>query len=88
MFKVPVLIHEAVCIQVWREKIFRQLIKMNREPENTFIGYIILYHEITAVSILQNILYHKDSVQGIDDTVLDLIDYCAAEVVRLLSQVC
>lgn len=86
--KVPILIHEAICIQVWREKVFRQITRLKGQNlQNTFIGYVILYHEITAVSLLQNILYHKDSVQGIDDAALDLIDYCAGEIVRLLSQV-
>ncbi|KAK6630044.1 hypothetical protein RUM44_005442 [Polyplax serrata] len=83
--KIPILIHEAICIQVWREKIFSQILKLQQEPQNTFIAYIILFHEITAVSLLTNILYHKDSLQGAEDTVVDLIDYCSIEVVRLLS---
>ncbi|KAL0276643.1 UNVERIFIED_CONTAM: hypothetical protein PYX00_004172 [Menopon gallinae] len=84
--KVPVLIHEAVCIQVWREKIFRQIIKTDQQPESTFIAYIILYHEMTAVGLLQNILYHKDSIGSLEDSVLDLIDYCSAEIIRLLAE--
>lgn len=60
---------------------------MEKQPENTFIAYIILYHEMTAVGLLQNILYHIDSIEAAGDVVLDLIDYCTTEIVRLLSQV-
>ncbi|EEB12756.1 zinc finger protein MYND domain-containing protein, putative [Pediculus humanus corporis] len=84
--KLPILIHEVVCIQVWREKILSQILKLNYEPQVTLIIYITLFHEVTAVGLLENVLYHRDSVSCINDEITDLIDYCASEIVRLISE--
>lgn len=75
--KLPLLVHELITSELWREKIFKQcLLKMDFQPKNTFIIYLILYHEATIVNLLETVLYHPDGFQALEDTIYDLIDYC------------
>lgn len=45
--------------------------------------FSVLYHEVIVISLLENILFHCESAQTIDDMVIDLIDY-AIEHIRVL----
>lgn len=81
--KIPNLIHEAISISVWKEKVFPTLVNEN-ELNNTFLLYSVLYHEETAVSLLESVLYHSDSIESINDSVIDLIDYSVEYVTKLL----
>jgi len=75
--KMPLLVHELITSELWREKIFKQnFVRVNFEPKNTFIVYLILYHEATVVNLLETVLYHPDGCQALGDTIYDLIDYC------------
>lgn len=40
--QLPVLVQEAICIQVWRLKIYPQILKLEPAPENTFGIYMIV----------------------------------------------
>ncbi|XP_044735852.1 zinc finger MYND domain-containing protein 10 [Chrysoperla carnea] len=73
--KLSILVHEAILMSVWRTKILPRLLKLQPEPENTFFLYSALYHEATAISLLEIVLYHADSCEVLNDVVLDLIDY-------------
>lgn len=42
MFQLPVLVHEAICIQVWRLKIYPQIMKLEPAPANTFGIYMVV----------------------------------------------
>lgn len=53
---------------------------------NSFVGYMILYHECAAVNFLQILLHHKDSVQNLKEEALDLIDYCAFQLIYISSE--
>ncbi|KAF4529604.1 hypothetical protein B566_EDAN017927 [Ephemera danica] len=44
-----------------------------------------LYHEVTAVSLLETMLYHSDACKELGDSSVDLVDYCAAAITLLLS---
>lgn len=48
---------------------------MNGEPKNTFMLFTIFYHEDVAVSLLENVLFHCESAETMDDYVIDLVDY-------------
>lgn len=47
--------------------------------------FSVLYHEVILVSLLENILFHCESAQSVDDTVIDLIDYAVQHVTMLLD---
>ena len=57
---------------------------MNEEPTNTFILFSVFYHEELAVSLLENVLFHSESIEIMDDCVLDLIDYAVNNITVLL----
>ncbi|XP_046473343.1 zinc finger MYND domain-containing protein 10 [Neodiprion pinetum] len=82
--KMPVLIHEVIQINVWKEKLFPLLIEINDEPTNTFLLHSVFYHEVIACSLLENILFHSDTAEAVDDYALDLIDYAVTNVTNLL----
>ncbi|CAD6225380.1 GSCOCG00005649001-RA-CDS [Cotesia congregata] len=82
--KIPILIFEAIQISVWKQKIFPRLLELDEEPSNTFMLYSVLYHESIAVSLLENILYHSDSVESLEDPALDLIDYAVSCITEII----
>lgn len=84
--KIIILIHEAIQISVWKKKVYHHLIDNNDQPTNTFMLYSVLYHENISVSLLENILYHCDSVESLDDSALDLVDYAVDYITRLVFQ--
>lgn len=69
---------------IWKQKVYPILIEKYGEPENTFILFSIFYHEETAIALLENILYHSDCAESIDDTVIDLIDYAVNYITMLI----
>ena len=40
--KMPILINELIVTELWKKKIFKELIKMNFEPKNSFVIYFIV----------------------------------------------
>ncbi|CAK1591178.1 unnamed protein product [Parnassius mnemosyne] len=82
--KLPVLIHEAICIQVWRLKIYPQILKLEPAPAYTFGIYMVLYHEAAAVGLLETVLFHEDGVQSISDVVIDLLQYAVDQLTALI----
>ncbi|XP_068625210.1 zinc finger MYND domain-containing protein 10 [Battus philenor] len=82
--KLPVLVHEAICIQVWRLKIYPQMLKLEPAPSNTFGIYMVLYHEAAAVGLLETVLFHEDGVQCISDVVIDLLQYSVEQLTSLI----
>lgn len=74
--KVPVLIHELLAIEVWREQVYPLLVKIDFVEKSTMTAYMVLYHEATVISLLEAIFFNKEAVEGAGDAVLDLSDYC------------
>jgi zinc finger MYND domain-containing protein 10 len=83
--KFPLLVHEIYCVLVWRTKILPKLLKSGDKIEATFFIYTVLYHESTAVSLLETVLYHENSCEALGDAVIDLIDYCVHGVTQLIG---
>lgn len=83
--QIPILIYEAIQIDIWKHKVFPLLIEMNEEPQNTFMLFTIFYHEDIAVSLLENVLFHCESAETMNDSVLDLVDYSVKSVSLLLE---
>nr|CAH7759453.1 unnamed protein product [Callosobruchus chinensis] len=83
--KVKVLIHEAILISIWKQKILPQLFKLEPSPESTFIGYTILYHEAVCVALLELVLYHPSCCETLEEYAADLVDYAYGTASQLLS---
>lgn len=39
---MPLIVHELITAELWREKIFKQLFKVDFKPNNTFVIYLIV----------------------------------------------
>lgn len=85
--KLPILVHEAFCILIWRIKILPKIFEINENPSATFILYTALYHEAIAVSLLEIVLFHENGCVSLGESALDLVDYCAQGVTQLIGLV-
>ncbi|CAG2054381.1 unnamed protein product, partial [Timema podura] len=43
--KMPVIVYEAVCVSVWKEKILPEMMKLEPEPATTIIPYMVVSDE-------------------------------------------
>ncbi|XP_014772813.1 zinc finger MYND domain-containing protein 10 [Octopus bimaculoides] len=84
--KFPVLITDLLVSDVWKEKVFSQLLDMEFEPESTFPLYITLYHEATVINLLETTLYFPESCESADESLLDLVDYCYRKLTDIISR--
>lgn len=41
-FKIPIIVHEAICISVWREKVLPELLCIASNPTQSFTLYFIV----------------------------------------------
>jgi len=83
--KIPVLIHELIATEVWKERVYPELKKLDFAQKSTMTPYMCFYHEATIISLLEAVLYHKDAVEACGDSVLDLAEYCVMQLVWLCS---
>lgn len=85
--KLPLLVHEIYSVLVWRTKVLPKLLDLEAQPKATFALYTVLFHEATAVSLLEGALFHANGCEALAESCLDLIDYCANSVTRLVGLV-
>ncbi|KAM6927827.1 zinc finger MYND domain-containing protein 10 [Xenentodon cancila] len=85
--KIPLLIHELILVEVWKQKVFPILCQLQDfNPKNTFHLYMVIHHEATIINLLETIMFHKDSCEAADDSLLDLVDYCHRKLTLLASK--
>ncbi|PVD24217.1 hypothetical protein C0Q70_14687 [Pomacea canaliculata] len=84
--KVKLLIQDLLTTEVWREKVFAEILDSDFEPKTTFPLYMVLYHEATLVNLLETIMYHRDSCETAEDFINDLVDYCYRKLCLLVSR--
>ncbi|XP_013417861.1 zinc finger MYND domain-containing protein 10 [Lingula anatina] len=84
--KIPVLIHEVIATEIWKQKVFPELIEMNFDPKISFPIYMVLYHEATIINLLETIMYHKDACESAEESILDLLDYCYRKLTALIAK--
>ncbi|XP_074532514.1 zinc finger MYND domain-containing protein 10 isoform X2 [Halichoeres trimaculatus] len=85
--KIPVLVHEMILVEVWKHKVFPILCQLQDfNPKNTFHLHMAINHEATIINLLETIMFHKDSCEAADDSVLDLVDYCHRKLILLASK--
>lgn len=85
--KLPIILHEIYVAFIWRTKILPRLIKINSNPKASFMIYTVFYHEASAVCLLENVLFHQNGCESLQDTTLDLIDYCVQSITQLIGLV-
>ncbi|XP_017771991.1 PREDICTED: zinc finger MYND domain-containing protein 10 [Nicrophorus vespilloides] len=86
--KSSALVHEAILVSIWKQKLLPLLLQMRPDPESTFIAYSILYHEAVAVSLLELILFHPNGCESLGDAASDLLEYAYDCVAQLLVIEC
>ncbi|XP_053677082.1 zinc finger MYND domain-containing protein 10 homolog [Anopheles nili] len=82
--KLPLLVHELFSVLVWRCEILPRLLAL-KNPETTFLLYSVIYHELNVCSLLETVLFHRASCEALENCTLDLIDYCAQGIGRLIG---
>ncbi|XP_061393593.1 zinc finger MYND domain-containing protein 10 homolog [Musca vetustissima] len=85
--KLKILIHEAYCVYLWKTKVLPHLLDIDPNPQATFLIYTVLYHEGAVITLLDVALYHSSGCEALQDTSLDLIDYCAQGVAQVIGLV-
>uniref|UniRef100_A0A674ELC3 Zinc finger MYND domain-containing protein 10 n=1 Tax=Salmo trutta TaxID=8032 RepID=A0A674ELC3_SALTR len=85
--KIPTLVHEMILVELWKQKVFPIFCQLQDfNPKSTFPLYMVIHHEASIINLLETIMYHKDSCEGADDSVLDLVDYCHRKLTLLASR--
>ncbi|XP_018329244.1 zinc finger MYND domain-containing protein 10 isoform X2 [Agrilus planipennis] len=82
--KVPILVHEAILINIWKNKVLPLLLKLNPNTNSTFIVYSILYHEAVCVALLELVMFHGPVSESLDEVGADLLDYASISASQLL----
>ncbi|KAM7358882.1 zinc finger MYND-type containing 10 [Cochliomyia hominivorax] len=83
--KLKVLTHEAFCIFLWKTKVLPYLLDIDPNPSATFLIYTVLFHEGAVISLLDMALYHESGCEALQDSAIDLIDYCAQAVAQVIG---
>lgn len=84
--KIPVLIHELLAVELWKDKVFPKILETGYDPQTTLPVYFVLFHEATVISLLETILYHKEACEAAGDCILDLADYCLRRISVLIAR--
>uniref|UniRef100_A0A665STZ7 Zinc finger, MYND-type containing 10 n=2 Tax=Echeneis naucrates TaxID=173247 RepID=A0A665STZ7_ECHNA len=85
--KVSLLVHEMILIEVWKQKVFPILCQLKDfNPTTTFQLYMVIHHEATIINLLETVMFHADSCQAAEDSLLDLVDYCHRKLTLLASK--
>ncbi|KAJ3393294.1 Zinc finger MYND domain-containing protein 10 [Lobulomyces angularis] len=83
--KIVNVLHHLLSIEVWKNKIYPNFSSDTTFKEkNEFKLYFLLYHEATAINLLELLLYHPKGLNSLGENILDLIDYCNKKL-RILN---
>jgi len=80
--KLEDVVEHLILTEVWKNKVFPIILKTDFQPTSTIPMYMVIYHEVTLVNLLETLLYHQESVESIDEVCLDLLDYCYRKLVN------
>ncbi|XP_064633011.1 zinc finger MYND domain-containing protein 10-like [Lineus longissimus] len=84
--KIPLLIQDLLSVEIWKQKIFTEFSNINFQPKTTFPIYMVLYHEATVANLLETVLFHRESCEVAEDSMLDLLDYCYRKLAYLTAR--
>ncbi|CAK6435874.1 unnamed protein product [Pipistrellus nathusii] len=85
--KVPTLVRELIAVEMWKQKVFPVLCKLEDfKPQNTFPIYMVLHHEASVINLLETVFFHKEVCESAQDTIMDLVDYCHRKLTLLAAR--
>lgn len=84
--KIEVIIKDILTTEIWKEKIFPELIDMEFEPKTTFPIYMVLFHEATLVNLLETTMFFKETCESAENCIPDLLDYCYRKLTQLTAR--
>ncbi|TRZ22021.1 hypothetical protein HGM15179_005082 [Zosterops borbonicus] len=85
--KIPVLIGELICVEIWKHKVFPVLCRLEDfKPRSTFPIYVVLHHEASIINLLETVFFFKEICESAEDSILDLIDYCHRKLTLLAAR--
>ncbi|CAH8575489.1 unnamed protein product [Schistosoma turkestanicum] len=84
--KIPILVHDLIMVELWKQKVFKLLLSDKEEPTSAFPLYTIIYHELLVANLLETVTYHNDAVETLGDSVTDLGDWCYRSLCHLVIQ--
>ena len=80
--KLPVLVHGLSVIETWKEFVYPKVCK-DLAKSHSMRTYFVLYHEATLANFLEVLMYHDYSVEALEDTVIELVDWTVRRLVYL-----
>ena len=83
--KIPIVIHELIAAELWKHKVW-PLIKDDISDHSSIRAYNALYHECSIAALLEAVLFHKGACEAGDDTLMELVDYCARKLTWLVQR--
>jgi hypothetical protein len=83
--KIPIVIHELIAAEVWKTKLW-PLIKDSISDHSSIRAYNALYHEATVSALLEAVMFHSAACEAGEDTLMELVDYCARKMGWLLHR--
>lgn len=85
--KLPTLLYELLLAEAWRENVFPLISDTLAQNGSTSCmrAYFVFHHEEVIANILESFLYHDYAAESLGDSLVDLVDYCARCVARLIA---
>ena len=96
--RLPALLRTLLACEAWRERVLPELLPLvaaqaaapgeaARAAQGVCMrAYFVLHHESVVANLLECVLFHDYAAQALGDGVVDLIDYCARQVARLVFE--
>eukprot|EP01135_Chromosphaera_perkinsii_P008445 Nk52_evm13s1360 gene=Nk52_evmTU13s1360 len=85
--KLPVIVGSLLSIELWKKHVFPILCKIKFAKDGSVGPYMTIYNEVTLVSLLETILYHKEALTSLaeeGDCLLEIADYCHRKLTALV----
>lgn len=83
--KVRDVLHELLVMEVWRQRMIPRV--LDSIEKNPAAAYLYCAYESVLVNFLECLCFQEEVVvKGLDEEVLELIDYCWRQVSRLFSE--
>lgn len=84
--KISVIIHDVLVSEIWRNKVLPLILQSEFNPGTTLPIYMVLFHEVSLISLLETTLYYKESCEAAGDNIIDLVDFCHRQIAYLIAR--
>ncbi|XP_028397548.1 zinc finger MYND domain-containing protein 10-like [Dendronephthya gigantea] len=84
--KIPVLIHDVLVSEIWRNKVLPLILDSEFKPGTTLPIYMVLFHEVSLISLLETTMFYKESCEAAGDNIIDLVDFCHRQIACLIAR--